>query len=201
MTALRKLDHAAATALMKLNLPLARWRIRLAGARCAATVRALGTPIVHCSPGSSLEIEDDVVLCSWSRWTALGVAHPVILRTLRSGARLRIGRGTGISGGSFCAAIELDIGERCLIGADVVISDTDFHALTPAGRRNDADWSQIASAAVRIGNDVFVGTRVTILKGLEIGDGAVIGAGAVVTRSVPAGAIVAGNHARVVGTI
>jgi acetyltransferase-like isoleucine patch superfamily enzyme len=50
---------------------------------------------------------------------------------------------------------------------------------------------------VRIGNDVFVGMNATILKGVSIGDGAVIGAGAVVTRDVPAGGIVGGNPARI----
>lgn len=200
MNALRAIDHVAATGLMKLTLPLARWRIGIAGARCAPTVRAMGFPIVHCARGSTMEIEDDVVLCSWSRWTALGVAHAVVLRTLRSGARLRVGRGTGISGGSFCAAVEVSIGEHCMIGADVTVTDTDFHSLTRAGRRDEADWSQIASEAVRIGDDVFIGAGAMILKGVIVGDAAVIGARAVVTRSVPAGAIVAGNPARIVGT-
>lgn len=50
---------------------------------------------------------------------------------------------------------------------------------------------------VEIGNDVWIGDNVVILKG-KIGDGAVIGAGAVVTRDVPPYAIVAGNPARVI---
>jgi acetyltransferase-like isoleucine patch superfamily enzyme len=109
---------------------------------------------------------------------------------------LRIGRDTGISGGSFCAAVALHIGERCLIGADVTISDTDFHAIEPEGRSTHTGWSRIRSAAVRIGNDVFIGARAVILKGVEIGDGAVIGAGSVVTRSVPPRGLAVGNPAR-----
>lgn len=171
-------------------------RARAAGAEVAAGVRFMGLPIFTRCEGSRLVIGERVVLCSWSRWTALGVAHPVVLRTLTSGALLRIGRDTGISGGSFCAAVQIDIGERCLIGADVVISDTDFHSLAPEGRSTGTDWSRVGSAPVRIGNDVFIGARAVILKGVVIGDGAVIGAGSVVTRSVPARAVAAGNPAR-----
>ncbi len=201
MSLLRTLDHVAATIAMRATMPIARLRMRAAGVRCAGSVLAMGLPIVACCKGSILEIEDDVVLCSWSHWTALGVAHPVVLRTLRTGARLRIGRGTGISGGSFCAAVEVDIGERCMIGADVTICDTDFHSLAAEGRRGPDDWSRIACRPVRIGDEVFVGARAMILKGVEVGRGAVIGAASVVTRSVPAGAIVAGNPAVVVGSI
>ena len=171
-------------------------RARAGGVELAPRVRFMGAPIVARCAGSRLVIGRDVVLCSWSRWTALGIAHPVVLRTLRAGALLSIGEGTGISGGSFCAAVSIEIGARCLIGADVIVSDTDFHAVRPSGRSQNTDWRDIGCAPVRIGNDVFIGTRAVILKGVEIGDGAVIGAGSVVTRSVPARTLVAGNPAR-----
>lgn len=171
-------------------------RARGAGAELARGIRFLGPAIMSRCEGSRLVIGEQVVLCSWSRWTALGVSHAVVLRTLAAGASLRIGRDTGISGGSFCAAVGVDIGERCMIGADVMITDTDFHAIEPAGRNTNSDWSRISSAKVRIGNDVFIGARAVILKGVEIGDGAVIGAGSVVTRSVPARGVAVGNPAR-----
>jgi acetyltransferase-like isoleucine patch superfamily enzyme len=173
-----------------------RLRLRRAGVELAPGARVMGLPIVSRCAESRIVVQDGVVLCSASRWTALGVAHPVVLRTLQPGAVLVVGRGTGISGGSFCAARSLRIGQRCLIGADVVIADTDFHAVEPA--RRDAGWDAIGCAPVHVGDDVFIGARAMILKGVRIGDGAVIGAGAVVTRSVPAGAVVAGNPARVV---
>jgi acetyltransferase-like isoleucine patch superfamily enzyme len=172
---------------------LGRRRLLAAGVEMPGRSSILGRPIVARSEGSRIVVGDGVVLCSRSRWTALGVAHPVVLRTLRPGAVLSIGRGTGISGGSFCAALSLRIGERCLIGADVTIADTDFHSIDPALR--EAGWDAIACAPVEIGDDVFIGTRAVILKGVRIGDGAVVGAGAVVTRSLPAGAVAAGNPA------
>ena len=173
-------------------------RLRSVGVDTGLNVKLMGLPIVSRCDDSQIVIEDDVVLCSWSRWTALGVNHAVVLRTLTPRAVLQIGRGTGISGGSFCAAVSVHIGERCFIGADVLISDTDFHSLDDATRRAGDDWERIESAAVCIGNGVFIGARAQVLKGVHVGDGAVIGAGSVVTRSVPARHIAAGNPAVVV---
>lgn len=56
-------------------------------------------------------------------------------------------------------------------------------------------------APIVIGNDVFIGARSIILKGVTIGDAAIIGAGSVVTKDVPAGAIAAGNPAKIVRTV
>ncbi len=51
---------------------------------------------------------------------------------------------------------------------------------------------------VKIGNHVWIGTRVTILKGVNIGDGAVIAAGSVVTKDIPAGSLAAGVPAKII---
>ena len=56
----------------------------------------------------------------------------------------------------------------------------------------------MAKGPITIGNEAWVGTAAIILSGVTIGEGAVVAAGAVVTRDVPAGAIVAGNPARIV---
>ena len=62
------------------------------------------------------------------------------------------------------------------------------------------DASRFVSAPITIGRDVWVAANTTILAGVDIGDGAIVAAGAVVTRDVPPGAVVAGVPARVVGT-
>jgi acetyltransferase-like isoleucine patch superfamily enzyme len=160
-------------------------------------VDAIGKPIIQVFPGSSICLGRDVTMISASFATALGVNHPVVLRTLRPGAQIKIGDRVGISGGSICAAQLIEIGEESMLGANVTIADTDFHSLRPQYRRGHTDPS-IAVEDVIIGKRVFVGTNSIILKGVTIGDNAVIGAGSVVIKSVPANAIAAGNPCRII---
>jgi acetyltransferase-like isoleucine patch superfamily enzyme len=73
--------------------------------------------------------------------------------------------------------------------------------LDAALRSSPADASHAATSPVTIGSDVFIGGRSIILKGVQIGQGAVIGAGSIVTKDVPEWNIVAGNPARSVGSV
>jgi acetyltransferase-like isoleucine patch superfamily enzyme len=106
------------------------------------------------------------------------------------------------------SAVSVSIGSHCILARDVYISDTNEHPLDSAARRRQTvaflergsqpDRTEAAASPVSIGSDVWIGERAIILKGVTIGDGAVVAAGAVVTKAVPAGAIVAGNPARIV---
>jgi acetyltransferase-like isoleucine patch superfamily enzyme len=155
-----------------------------------------GAPLIAVYPGSTISIGDCTSICSRSSQTALGVNHPTILRTLRKGAELYVGDGVRMSGTTVCAAERIRIGDRCVIGANATIVDTDFHALDPAVRSSPRDGDSATTSPVEIGSDVFIGGGSCILKGVRIGDGAVIGAGSVVTRDVEPRQIVAGNPAR-----
>jgi maltose O-acetyltransferase len=86
------------------------------------------------------------------------------------------------------------IGSDCLFGAEVQIFDSDFHDLHPDRRGAGTQ----KTAAVEIGDNVFAGMGVKILKGATIGSDSVIGAGSLVTGAIPAGVIAAGNPARVI---
>lgn len=86
------------------------------------------------------------------------------------------------------------IGRDGLFGAHVEIFDSNFHDLHPARRRSGTQ----RMGPVDIGDNVFVGMGVRILKGVTIGSDSVIGAGSVVASSIPAGVVAAGNPARVV---
>jgi acetyltransferase-like isoleucine patch superfamily enzyme len=86
------------------------------------------------------------------------------------------------------------IGRDGLFGANVEIFDSNFHDLDPARRKAGTQ----KMAPVEIGDDVFVGMGVKILKGASIGSGSVIGAGSVVTTAIPSGVVAAGNPARVI---
>ncbi len=105
--------------------------------------------------------------------------------------RVWIGNGTYINRNStIIAEEEVHIGRDCKISWDVIIMDSDLHAIGS---------QPLVNKPVHIGNDVWIGCRCIILKGVTIGDGAVLAAGAIVTKSVPAYAIVAGSPARQIG--
>jgi acetyltransferase-like isoleucine patch superfamily enzyme len=95
----------------------------------------------------------------------------------------------------------VEIGERVLVGGNCRLFDHDFHATDPRMRRSaGADRVATGCRAVVIEDDVFIGTNCIVLKGVRIGAGSVIGAGAVVTLAqIPAGSLVAGNPARILG--
>lgn len=88
----------------------------------------------------------------------------------------------------------IEIGENSLIGPDVHIFDSDFHHLDPERRKSGIP----AMGRVEIGRNVFVGDRVTILRGVAIGDDSVIAAGSVVTTDVPPGVVAGGSPCRVI---
>ena len=107
------------------------------------------------------------------------------------GAELTIGGGTFVNTGvTISARGSVCIGERCQIAPGVVIMDNDFHGV------DDRDGGA-KCAPVTIGNDVWLATRSMVLRGVHIGDGAVVAAGAVVTRDVPPRTLVGGVPARV----
>ena len=174
-----------------------RAQIKQSGGVAPLSVVFYGMPIVSIEQGSKIEIGENSVICSDARMTTLGVNHPVVIRTLRPEAKIIIGRDTGISGGVICAAIRVRIGNECLIGANVVIADTDFHPLNPIGRRYNGNPLDIGAAPVEIEDNVFIGTGTIILKGVTVGKNSVIGAGSVVTKDVPPNSVVAGNPAKV----
>ena len=88
------------------------------------------------------------------------------------------------------------IGDNVFIGPNVSIY-TACHPLEAEHRNTFDEWAE----PVTIGNNVWIGGSVTILPGVTIGDNAVIGAGSVVTRSVPPSVVAAGNPARVIKSL
>jgi len=92
----------------------------------------------------------------------------------------------------------IEIGPYCLVGTNVEIYDSDFHALDPVKRRT-GDAQSIFP--VRIGVNVFIGSNVRILKGVNIGDNSVIANSAVVVDSIPPNVIAGGNPARILNPL
>lgn len=122
------------------------------------------------------------------------VVHGRPLRArLRAGSdgALRLGDRVFVNyGAQLLAEREVAVGNDVRIGPEAMVFDHDFHAVSPD--------SEARTAPVRIGDNVWIGARALILPGVEIGDHSAVGAGAVVTRSVPPRCVVAGNPAAVV---
>ena len=178
-----------------LSWPMARVIFALAGIRWGKDWRFYGVPIVQKHRRSVIRIGDGLSLRSIPHSNALGPNHPVILSTRRAGAELIIGRGFGMTGGTLCAEKRITIGDDVWVGANCVITDTDFHPLRLEDRL--ARPLDGATAPVTIEDGVFIGMHSLVLKGVTIGAHSVIGAGSVVTRDIPAGVVAAGNPARV----
>jgi len=158
-----------------------------------------GVPNIMRAAGASIVFGDRVALRSRTADNVL-IGRRCTLAALRDGAVIEVGDEVGISGATIVAMTRITVGSRTLIGAEAMIVDSDFHPLDPAQRRIH-ETAGAKSAAVHIGKEVFIGARAIILKSVNIGDGAVIAAGAVVTKDVASGDIVAGNPARVVGSV
>ena len=118
------------------------------------------------------------------------------VRIVVDSGRLTIGHETNVNGlgTKILVADAITIGAGCTFSWDVQLLDNDFHTMTVGGVQ------QPSAAPIVIGDRVWVGTRAIVLKGVTIGDGAVVAAGAIVTKDVPANAVVAGIPAKVVGS-
>lgn len=112
-------------------------------------------------------------------------------------ATLTIGDNTFINYGcSIAATKRIQIGADCNIGTYVMIMDNDFHRLEPERRHERPE-----SAPIVLEDNVWIGGRAIILKGVTIGEGSVVGAGSVVTKDVPPRTLVAGMPARTLRTL
>jgi len=123
---------------------------------------------------------------------------------------LTIGNNTYIGGGTIIDCVKsISIGDDVLISYGCILADSDNHSTKYSIRKKDLadwkqrkhDWTTTNSKPIKIYMGVWIGARAIILKGVTIGEGAIVGAGSVVTKDVPAWTIVAGNPAKVIREI
>lgn len=129
----------------------------------------------------------------------------------RKGGNIKIGECTTIRGNSLVGCVNsIDIGNYVIISNNVHIYDNNNHPTNPDIRKEMCksgfyspmwDWSLSDSAPVIIEDNVWIGERATILKGVTIGKGSIVACHSVVTHSVPPYCIIAGNPAKVVKTL
>lgn len=150
-----------------------------------------------------------------SKTNALSVGEGSLVRGVvtfaRNGSSLSVGNNTAINGAtSFSIASRVEIGSNVLISYECMIMDHDGHSPNPDIRKCDLPdllegrpkvWGVVKTLPVKIEDSVWIGARSIILKGVTVGQGAIVAAGSVVTKDVAPFVIVAGNPAREVGTV
>lgn len=131
-----------------------------------------------------------------------------------STGRITIGNNTFIGGSMFVCVNEIKIGNDVMISWGCTIVDNNAHSLDSKERALDMreahkglhegkvgfykDWTLVKNAPIEIKDNAWIGFNSIILKGVTIGEGAIVGSGSVVTKDVPNYAIVAGNPARII---
>lgn len=190
----RAAHRAARTAIEATSQRSRAWKYRA----LSTCTRVSGSPnmiqpVLFVGPGEIVLGEG--VQLGWRRSPLYytGYCH---LEVSAPSSRIELGDRTEFNNNAFLKSegAGIRVGADGLFGANVEIFDSNFHDLDPARRHGGT----ARMAPVEIEENVFVGMSVKILKGVRIGADSVIGAGAVVTSSIPAGVIVGGNPARVI---
>ena len=172
-----------------LTTPIARIELLLMGVEIGRNSSFYGLPYFHRSPESTIMIGDHCVFRSFATSNLIGINHKCIISTHSHNAIIKIGNKSGFSGVTIAAAKQINIKNSVLIGANVIISDFDWHM----DRRVYNDPQPIT-----IEDNVIVGVNSVIWKGVSIGRNSVIGAMSVVTKDVPENCVAAGNPARII---
>lgn len=167
------------------------------GVEVPATSELLGQALIR-KPGGRIVVGDESL-----------VEGRLVAETAE--ASILVGRNTFIGGQSLVDCVEeISIGDDVLISHGCLIADSDNHSIYYSVRQKDLrdwrrnqdhDWSTTQTRPVRVDNGVWIGARAIILKGVTVGEGAVVAAGSVVTKDVPPYTIVAGNPATAVRKI
>ncbi len=174
--------------------------LKIMGVRYGKALSLKGVPFIYNKKGASITIGSNCVIKSSFLSNLVGLYSRTILLTRIKGASIEIGDNVGISGATIYARSKITIGDNTNIGGNVKILDNDFHPVDAQARLLD-DKDQIGTAPVRIGKNCFIGCNVLILKGSEIGDNCVVGAGAVVSGKFEANCVIAGNPAKIIKRI
>ncbi len=155
-------------------------------------------PIIRIHKQGSLVIGKSFVACSDPKKNSIGVNQKVIITVLKKNAKLIIGNNVGISGSTISCDQSIKIGNNVLVGSGVLIMDSDAHPIKSEDRN---DPTKVISQEIIINDNVFIGARSIILKGIKIGEGAIVAAGSIVSSNVAARTIVGGNPAKFIKSI
>lgn len=164
-----------------------------------------GMPVIFNKCGAKLKIGDNVTIKSSFLSNLVGLYSRTIIITRAPGAEIVIGNNVGISGATIYARKGIYIGENTCIGGNSKILDNDFHPINQRDRilmLKDIHGGEardlIPASPINIGKNCFIGCNSIILKGTQLGDGCVVGAGAVVSGKFVDNCVIAGNPAKII---
>ncbi|MEM6633826.1 MAG: acyltransferase [Bacteroidota bacterium] len=166
----------------------------LKGVQLGKEITFMGSPYVRRSPLSSISIGDKCRFRSDSTSNLVGVNRRCLLNTHKEGAIIKIGKRSGFSGVVISAMERVEIGDNLLCGANVLITDFDFHYVDPTKRHIPGS----KSAPVIIEDNVWLGINTVVLKGVRIGENSVIAANSLVIKDIPPNVIAGGNPCKVI---
>ncbi|OYP37320.1 acyltransferase [Rhodopirellula sp. MGV] len=180
------------------KLFLLYWQLRNRGALIFNQIafppgaRMRGPVQLRRSKGGQMSFGQDMLLVGSTTFNRAGINHPVQI-VVGSNGVLTIGDCFHMSGGSVFCVERISIGNHVMFGANSKVFDTDFHPVDWQARRAKMAGE---SAPVEIGDDVWLGADVTVLKGVKIGARTVVAAGSVVVSDLPADCVAAGVPAK-----
>ena len=162
--------------------------LKMGGVKFGKHVKFRGLALVERFQCSTIEIGDNCTFNSSSRFNFRGINHRCIIQTGKPGAKIIIGNHCGFSGVSIVADKEVVLEDYVTVGANAIIGDRDDHS----------EIYDSEPRPVHVCKHAWIGMNATIMKGVTIGEYAIVGAGAIVTKDVPPYAIVAGVPAKVI---
>lgn len=164
-------------------------------------VTLIGKPSIEKAPNSYIYLGENVTLISEQTANTAGINHPVIISAEGPNSRIIIEDGVGISGASIVTCSSIEIGENTFIGANVNIYGTDFHPIKPEDRQKQKTTVEAPTLPIKIGQNCWLASNVTVLKGVSIGDNSVVGAMSLVNKNIPKNSIYAGVPAKFIRNI
>ena len=163
--------------------PLLRYRCTRTGRRlqlCGSLPYIVGD--------GQIEIGDDVGIDTRNTW--------MIGFKVSDNAQLTIGNRVFVGYQNvFSVAKRITIGDDTMLAGNVRIFDNISHPISPGRRLRKESFTLDEASPVEIGRNVWIGDSVTIMRGVTIGDNSIIAAGSIVTKSIPANCLAAGNPA------
>lgn len=188
---------------MSFILPTLLFKLTMRASSCiyGKNLRVCGANHIRLKKKGAILIGKNVAITSRYLTNPVG-SMPTMLECILSGS-ITIGDNSGLTSSLVSSRNRIVIGNNVKIGGNTKILDHDFHSLDYLDRRSSkADFANVKSESIIIGNDVFIGCDSVILKGVYVGDRCIIAAGSVLSNiKIPSDSLVAGNPAKIIKSI